>query len=182
MKRKTIQWLFVGVCLLFVVSGGVVCPLMCNIGVHHAIKLALALGEASTVLFGVFGVWLGICYRDDIETMTAGKKGDELRQAAEEVSDRAERCAILFRGLWITFSIFVASILVRSFDSVIVIVCQKNWIAEIVFCVTVFSSVVLLVFGILSPVVIMLHAMVKIHRAADSANETLRLTGRSSNK
>jgi len=181
MEKRLIRMILIVVVTLFAVGVEILFPLMVPTRIEHAIKLAAALGEASTVLFGIFGVWLGICYRENIETMTAGKQGDDLRQTAEEVADRAERCKVLFTGLLITSIVFVMSVIVRSFEPTIVSLCQTHLTMKNVFCVCVFSSVVFLVFGILSPVAIMLHAMDKVRRAAESAEETLRLTGRSSN-
>lgn len=182
MKSRIIRVSFIVFCFVIALGCGFVFPIMFHDAANHAVKLALALGEASTVLFGVFGVWLGLCYRDDIDTMTAGKRGDELRQTAEEVAGRTGRCEVLFKGLGITSLVFVASILVRSFEPAIILLCKRFWIIEVMFCAAIFGSVILLVFGILAPVIIMLHAMEKVRQAADSANETLRLTGRSSNK
>ena len=176
MKSRLIRVGFIVLCIVIALGCGVVFPMMFHDAANHAVKLALALGEASTVLFGVFGVWLGLCYRDDIDTMTAGKKGDELRQMAEEVAGRTGRCEVLFKGFGITSFIFVASILVRSFEPAIVLLCKRFWIVEVMFCSAIFGSAILLISGMLAPVIIMLHAMEKVRQAADSANETLRLT------
>ena len=158
---------------------GAACGLWAETATAHGIKLAFAIGEAATVLFGIFGVWLGICYRDDIETLTAGKKGDELKQAALEVVDRGARCEVLFKGLRVSAIVFAGTVFIRTFEPAIVNCCNRSLVCRGVFFALVLEGVVFLGYGILSPVLIMSRAMEKIRRAVDSAWETLRITRRS---
>ena len=72
------------------------------------------LGDVSAILFGVFGVWLGMFYSPTIIDSLKEKSGDNLIQAAENIVASSKRFRIVFRGMVISAVILVFAMIVRS--------------------------------------------------------------------
>ena len=108
-KKTTIVFLS----SLLLCAGGGFAGSFFHLPLAYGMSLAVTLCETSSLLFGVFGIWLGVSYKSDIESLTDGKSGDELRRTAEEVVTMAERCKVLFRGLAVSTVVFFVSLLLR---------------------------------------------------------------------
>ena len=103
MKMK----LFVAV----VISIAVGCFVPCVVGFAGTVKVLGSLARVSIALFGVFGVWLGLSYRDEIVTGLWRDNSDVKTQRlkANLIKESYSRCTTLFRGFWIAAVVFVAS-------------------------------------------------------------------------
>lgn len=70
--------------------------------------------DVSAVLFGVFGIWLGMFYNPTVQTSLNGKEGPELKETAEHIVASAQRFRIVFRGMVISALVLVFAMLVRT--------------------------------------------------------------------
>lgn len=74
-----------------------------------------SLGDVSAILFGVFGVWLGLCYKPGIVLGMYGLKDDPLRNSARSVKRSYEVFRVVFHGVVISSTILVLSMISRTF-------------------------------------------------------------------
>jgi len=145
---------------------------------HHGMDVAMALGEASAVLFGVFGIWLGICYREEMHTEMVGKADAELKRCARGLIASAARCEVLFVGLAISSAIFVSALLLRVAYPIVernVAVCTTTcfWLKGTFFSVVLFG-VFAQIYGIMTPLVIMAEAVFRVRKTRRDAEDILR--------
>lgn len=71
------------------------------------------LGDVSAVLFGVFGIWLGMFYRPDVCDALKGKSGAELDRTASLIVSNSKRFEIIFRGMKVSALVLVFSMFLR---------------------------------------------------------------------
>lgn len=71
------------------------------------------LGDVSAVLFGVFGIWLGMFYRPDVCDALKGKSGAELDRTASLIVSNSKRFEIIFRGMKVSALVLVFSMFMR---------------------------------------------------------------------
>ena len=74
------------------------------------------LGDVSAILFGVFGIWLGMFYSPNVSNELCGKSGKELERMAKAIVADGERFAIVFRGMNTSAAVLVFAMLVRTFQ------------------------------------------------------------------
>ncbi len=143
----------------------------------HGRAIVAAMGQASSVLFGIFGVWLGICYHDDIDTCLEGLRDKELRRKATEVKLVSERCRVLFTGLAVAASIFVFALLFAVVDAPLsrltagCLLARK--ILKALFFALVAIGVAAQIYSVLAPMAIMAEAMRKVDDAKRQADDLL---------
>lgn len=75
------------------------------------------LGDVSAVLFGVFGVWLGLVYKPTLMTELKGLSGSALENGARNICQNAKRFETIFRGMRASAIVLVFSMLVRTLHS-----------------------------------------------------------------
>ena len=78
-------------------------------------SILYSLGDVSAILFGVFGVWLGLCYKPGIATGMYGLKDDSLKNSARSVKRSYEVFRVVFHGVVISSTILVFSMFSRTF-------------------------------------------------------------------
>ncbi len=156
---------------------GFVCA-KCGVPARHGMVLATTLGDASAVLFGVFGIWLGICYRDEMHDQLVGLEGEELVRRARGLIATSARCEVLFTGLCISSFVFAASLAFRVIAPVIAECVQFP--PDVIFWIkgALFSSVligfVFQTYSILTPIAIMADAMIRLYETRHKAEDILR--------
>lgn len=72
------------------------------------------LGDVSAVLFGVFGVWLGLVYKPTMSTELRGLSGVALEKGARNICQNAKRFETIFRGMRASAIVLVFSMMVRT--------------------------------------------------------------------
>lgn len=72
--------------------------------------------DVSAILFGVFGIWLGMFYNPGIVDMLNGKSGAELDRIARNIVADGERFSVVFRGMKASAAVLVFAMLVRTFQ------------------------------------------------------------------
>ena len=94
-----------------VVSIAVGCFVPCVVGFAGTVKVLGSLARVSIALFGVFGVWLGLSYRDEIVTGLWRDNSDVKMQRlkANLIKESYSRCVSLFQGFCILAFVFVIS-------------------------------------------------------------------------
>ncbi len=175
MSRVKKRWCMVCTFILIVVAG--VCAARFSMPASYGREIIAILGQASSVLFGVFGVWLGICYHDDVDACLQGLHGEELRRKARDVKMVSERCRVLFTGLAIAAFIFVFALTFAALDvplTRLTAVCNSlRMVLKAVFFTLVLGCVVAQVYSVLAPLAIMAEAMLKIKAAKHQAEDML---------
>ena len=148
-----------------------------GVAASHGHAVVSIMGQASSVLFGIFGVWLGICYHDDIDTCLEGLRGEELRRRATEVKLVSERCRVLFTGLAVAASIFVFALVFAVVDAPLsrltagCLLARK--ILKALFFALVAIGVAAQIYSVLAPMAIMAEAMLKVDDAKRQADDLL---------
>ncbi len=70
--------------------------------------------DISAILFGVYGVWLGLFYRPDSACSLRGKKEKDLENLCKEIIVAERRFGNILRGLVVSASVLVVSMLARA--------------------------------------------------------------------
>ena len=87
-------------CLLSVGMGYVIGH---DLGLVKLAEHCKAIGELSTLIFGVIGMWLSLLYRDEIITNLWSTKSNEAKvRAARLVVVAHDRCHVLCRGFYLS--------------------------------------------------------------------------------
>lgn len=169
------RWCMACTFILIAVAG--VCAARFGVPASYGREIIAILGQASSVLFGVFGVWLGICYHDDVDTCLHGLHGEELIRKARDVKMVSERCRVLFTGLAIAAFIFVFALTFAALDvplTRLTVACNSmRMVLKAVFFTLVLGCVVAQVYSVLAPLAIMAEAMLKIKAAKRLAEDML---------
>lgn len=133
----------------------------------------------SAILFGVFGIWLGMFYNPEVVNAMNGKSGAELKNTAKSVIANAQRFAIVFRGMKISAIILVYSMLVNILDPFLhTLGGAPVWVKFVLkwlFFSTVILSVIAQCYSVLMSVAPMLEAKRRMDRAKKDAEDTLAL-------
>ena len=133
----------------------------------------------SAILFGVFGIWLGMFYNPGVVYAMNGKKDNELRIVANDIIQNAKRFEIVFRGMRTTAGILVFSMIAHSLPcSLLTHLIDCGWvktIAKVLFFSCVVFSVLAQCYSILMSVSPMLEAKKRMDRAKKDAEMTLEL-------
>lgn len=143
----------------------------------HGMHVADMLGDASAVLFGVFGIWLGICYKEEMHGLLFGKEGDELVRTANGLVKSVARCEVLFTGMAISSAIFISSLLLNAIGPVL-LECdfpdpQVRLCVKCIFFSFILVEVVFQIYGIMSPIVIMYEAMARLRATRRRAEDVI---------
>ena len=145
---------------------------------RHGMILATTLGDASAVLFGVFGIWLGICYSEEMHDQLVGKEGDDLLRSARGLVSASARCDVLLTGLGISSVIFFMSLLARIVGPVVAERVTEPRTLVVFLKGALFSSVligfVFQTYSILTPIAIMADAMIRLRETRREAEDILR--------
>lgn len=133
----------------------------------------------SAILFGVFGIWLGMFYDPGVVCAMNGKKDAELKIVANDIIQNAKRFEIVFRGMKTTAVILVFSMIAHSLPCSLLIslldYCWVKTIAKVLFFSCVVFSVLAQCYSILMSVSPMLDAKKRMDRAKKDAEITLEL-------
>ena len=135
------------------------------------------LGDVSAILFGVFGIWLGMFYRPDVCDTLKGKSGDELERSARLVIENSRRFDIVFRGMRTSAAVLVFSMLTRTLKSpVMACIPDAEWahlFMKAAFFYFVLWAMLLQCYAIIMSIVPMSDARKRMSRAKDDAEFTL---------
>lgn len=137
-----------------------------------------ALVDVSAILFGVFGIWLGMFYRPDICDARKGKSGDELKDTCRQIISNAERFDKVFRGMRTSAVVLVFSMTVRSLkDPVLQFMTSETARYAIKYAVVycIYWSILLQAYAVLMSIVPMMDAKRKMQKARRDAEDTLAL-------
>jgi len=140
-------------------------------------SVLFALGDVSAILFGVFGLWLGICYKPGMEDDLVGKKDKELTDA-KAILLNARRFHIVFRGVVISSIIFVLSMTARAFIPMVKIIPflkEHPIYFKAVFFACVIFCVISQCYSVLMSIAPMLEAKKNMNRAKCDAEDILSL-------
>ena len=133
----------------------------------------------SAILFGVFGIWLGMFYNPDVANSMNGKNGVELANTAKSVIANARRFEIVFRGMKISAIILVYSMLVNILDPFLHTLggapTEVKFVLKWLFFSTVILSVIAQSYSVLMSVAPMLDAKRRMDKAKKDAEDTLAL-------
>ena len=137
-----------------------------------------ALVDVSAILFGVFGIWLGMFYRPDICDARKGKADDELKDTCRQIISNADRFDKVYRGMRTSAVVLVFSMTVRSLkDPVLQFVTSDTaryaLKYAVVYCT--YWSILLQSYAIIMAIVPMMDAKKKMQRAKRDAEDTLAL-------
>lgn len=158
-------------------SLGTVCVVFAK--VSWGLCVLMLMVNISAILFGVFGIWLGMFYKPDIVDVMNGKGGEELTTIAKNVIANARRFEIVFRGMKISAIILVYSMLINVVEpfihefesSPVWIKLTLKWL----FFSSVVFSVISQSYSVLMSVVPMLEAKRRMDKAKKDAEATLSL-------
>lgn len=73
-----------------------------------------SLVDISAILFGVYGVWLGLFYRPDSACSLRGKQGKDLENLCAEIIVAERRFGNILRGLVVSASVLITSMFARA--------------------------------------------------------------------
>lgn len=137
-----------------------------------------SLGDVSAILFGVFGIWLGMFYRPDICDARKGKSGAELTNTCRQIISNAERFDIVFRGMRTSAVVLVFSMTARSLKAPVLQFVTSDMARyaikyAVVYCI--YWSVLLQAYAVIMAIVPMKDAKRKMQRAKRDAEDTLAL-------
>lgn len=118
MNRKTLQWIRIVVaCLAIACCTLLACVCSSCLSIAWGCAVLDILGDVSAILFGVFGIWLGMFYNPDIADALNGKSGKELDRIAHKIVADGERFSVVFRGMKTSAIVLVFAMLVRTFQA-----------------------------------------------------------------
>lgn len=100
--------IFILVCILLVSC----CSLA--LSSEWACEVLGILVDISAILFGVYGVWLGLFYRPDAACSLRGKQGKDLEKLCAEIIVAERRFGNILRGLVVSASVLVTSMFARA--------------------------------------------------------------------
>ena len=137
-----------------------------------------ALVDVSAILFGVFGIWLGMFYRPDICDARKGKAGSELINTCKHIVSNAKRFDIVFRGMRISAVVLVFSMTVRTLKDPVLQSVPSDDVRHSIKWVVVYLaywSILLQAYAVIMAIVPMADARRTMHRAKIDAEDTLAL-------
>lgn len=137
-----------------------------------------ALGDVSAVLFGVFGIWLGMFYRPDICGARNGRSGEDLANTCRQIVSNAKRFDVVFRGMKTSAAVLVFSMAARSFKAPLLEFLTDEAARRCVKLVVVYGiywAVLLQSYAVITAIVPMLDAKRRMNQAREDAEYTLSL-------
>ena len=167
-----------------IVIGGVAsitCGAVCAnyVSVKWGMGMLMLMVNISAILFGVFGIWLGMFYHPEVIHEMNGKQGDELKDIAQCIIENARRFEIVFRGMKISACIIIFSMIVHllvPFQCLFEVFSNGiKLFAKILFFSGVVLSVLAQCYSVLTAVAPMLDAKKRMDKARDDAEQTLSL-------
>ena len=171
-----IRWLFA---ISVTVSAllGVVCAMFAKVSWGFCTLTLMV--NISAILFGVFGIWLGMFCKPDVADSMKGRGGDELKNAAKDVIANAKRFEIVFRGMRTSAVILAYSMLVNIVDPFLHTLDGSSVWLKFTLKWFFFSSVIFCVFAqiysVLMSIAPMHEARKKMEKAKRDAEATLAL-------
>lgn len=130
------------------------------------------LGDISAILFGVFGVWLGLFYRPNIGDDIKGKSGSELKRAVSIVVSNSKRFDIVYRGMRASAGVLVFSMIVRTFKGLVLSLMVREEIiagGQFLFAYFVIWAILIQGHAVIMSIVPMTDARKKMHEARKDA-------------
>lgn len=173
---ELLRWVFVGVLAIAIgFAAWITTPRLTAVWGSSALS---SLGDVSAILFGVFGVWLGMFYRPDICDARKGKSGVELTNTCRQIISNADRFAIVFRGMRTSAVVLVFAMSARSLKTPILQFVTSDTARyaikyAVVYCI--YWLILLQAYAVLMAIVPMLDAKKKMQRAKRDAEDTLAL-------
>lgn len=137
-----------------------------------------ALVDVSAILFGVFGIWLGMFYRPDVCDARKGKKDDELKSACRQIISNAKRFDIVFRGMRTSAMVLVFAMTVRSMKDPVLQFVTSDAVWYVIKYVVVYCtywSILLQSYAVIMAIVPIMDAKRKMQKARRDAEDTLAL-------
>jgi len=179
MKRKTIetvQIVAIAVAMVFVlIATWATVPYLT--GTWGCAALAI-LGDVSAILFGVFGIWLGMFYRPDICDEIKGKSEKILERTARHVIENAKRFDVVFRGMKTSALVLVFSMVVRTLkDPIMNFGINVSVLSGVKFVFTffVYWAILFQSYAVIMAISPMLDAKRKMNKARDDAEFALNM-------
>lgn len=175
-RTEIVRWL--SVILLAIAIGCFASGTINRLSSEWGCAALSTLGDVSAILFGVFGIWLGMFYKPEICDALKGKADDELRNTCKQIISNAERFDIVFRGMRTSAVVLVFSMTVRSLkDPVLQFVLSDTIRYIIKFAVVygIYWSILLQAYAVIMAIVPMMDAKRKMQRARRDAEDTLAL-------
>ena len=118
MNRKALLWMrIVLTCAAIACCVAFSCLCRSWLSIDWGCTVLDILCDVSAILFGVFGIWLGMFYNPGIADMLNGKSGTELDRIARNIVADGERFAVVFRGMKTSAAVLVFAMLVRTFQT-----------------------------------------------------------------
>lgn len=103
----------IGICLIEFLLVGIAWGTSSNIPCKWGCETLAILGDISAILFGVFGIWLGMFYRPDVCDALKGKSGADLDRTAGLIVSNSKRFEIVFQGMKCSAFVLVFSMFSR---------------------------------------------------------------------
>lgn len=175
-RTEIIRWL--SVVLLAISIGYFASGTINRLSAEWGCAALSTLGDVSAILFGVFGIWLGMFYKPEICDALKGKADAELRNTCKQIISNAERFDKVFRGMRTSAVVLVFSMTVRSLkDPVLQFVTSDTakyaLKYAVVYCI--YWSILLQAYAVIMAVVPMMDAKRKMQKARRDAEDTLAL-------
>lgn len=175
-RTEIVRWLFV--VLLAITIGFFASGTNNRLSAEWGCAALSTLGDVSAILFGVFGIWLGMFYNPEICDALKGKEGVELRNICKQIISNAERFDKVFRGMKTSAVVLVFSMTMRSLkDPVFLFVTSDTARYAIKYAVVycIYWSILLQAYAVLMAIVPMMDAKRKMQKARRDAEDTLAL-------
>lgn len=149
---------------------------VCNLPMAWGCAALSVLGDVSAILFGVFGIWLGMFYRPDICDAQKGKSGAGLTNTCKQILSNAKRFGIVFRGMKTSAAVLVFSMIARTLrEPIIELVTnsQARFLIKYLVFYGIYWAVLFQAYAIVMAIVPMMDAKRKMDQARDNAESTL---------
>ena len=135
-----------------------------------------SLVDVSAILFGVFGIWLGMFYRPDICDEPKGKANDELKNTCRKIISNAERFDIVFRGVKTSAVVLVFSMGARTIKTPVLQFVTCDTVRHVFKWFVVYGiywSVLFQAYAVIMAIAPMRDAKQKMQKAKRDAEDTL---------
>lgn len=141
-------------------------------------SILYSLGDVSAILFGVFGIWLGFCYKPGLAKEMYGKKDEELMSVARSVKRNHDIFMVVFKGVSISSFILVLSMFSRTLVPMLkkmefLLGTPYCYWCKFLFFTVIVACLIMQAFSVFMSIVPMADAKKEITRACDEAERVL---------
>jgi len=173
-RRNLIRW--VSIVVLSVAIGYIAWKTAFALPSSWGCVALSVLGDVSAILFGVFGIWLGMFYQPSVCDARNGKSGEELSNICRQIVSNAKRFDVVFRGMKTSAVVLVFSMTARTLKSPLLEFLTndtaKYWIKFAV-VYGIYWAVLFQAYAIVTAIVPMIDAKNKMNKARKDAEFTL---------